>query len=226
MRIFLDSSGGPCPAKTIALGKPLPSGGTPRRRPYNARMRLSLIVAMTRNGVIGRGGGLPWKLSADLKRFKALTMGHHIIMGRKTFESLGKLLPGRIMVVLSRGEAGVEGQETGDRAQGTADRGQGTGDSRRQLVQSPCFVRSLDEALRLAGGDEEVFVIGGAVIFELALSRVDRMYVTWVEADVEGDVTFPQVDWGQWREIRSERHPADGKNEYETTFCVYERVPR
>jgi dihydrofolate reductase len=85
-------------------------------------------------------------------------------------------------------------------------------------------VTSLDAALRLAAGDEEVFVIGGAEIFALALPRAERMYVTWVEAEVEGDVTFPQVDWSLWREVSSERVEADEKNEFETSFCVYERL--
>jgi dihydrofolate reductase len=163
-------------------------------------MRLSLIVAMTRNGVIGRGGGLPWKLSADLKRFKSLTMGHHIIMGRKTFESLGRSLPGRTTVVVTRQNGNPSAAEV--------------------LV-----AQSVPEAVSLASGDEEPFLIGGGEIFGQGLAMAQRMYVTWVEAEVAGDVTFPQVDWGQWREISSERHSADAKNEYETTFCVYERVP-
>src|SRR5262245_6571303 len=126
-------------------------------------MSLSLIVAMTREGVIGRGGELPWRLSADLKRFKALTMGHHIIMGRKTFESLPRALPGRTMVVVSRRESGFGNQES------------------RDIV----VVRSVEEALRVAAGDAEAFVIGGGEIFREALPMVDRMYVTWVEAEVE-----------------------------------------
>jgi dihydrofolate reductase len=167
-------------------------------------MPISLIVAMDRKGVIGRDGGLPWRLSADLKRFKALTMGHHIVMGRKTFDSLGRPLPGRTMVVISR--------------KGTGDRGPATEGS------GPVFVRSLEEALSLSASDDEVFIIGGAQIFELALPRAQRMYVTWVEADVAGDVTFPQVEWRHWREVSNERLPADAKNEFETTFCIYERI--
>ena len=162
-------------------------------------MRLSLIVAMARNGVIGRAGGLPWKLSDDLKRFKVLTMGHTIVMGRKTFESLGRVLPGRRMVVVSR----------------------------QQLLQLPPdvqVVECLDESMRTATGDDEVFVIGGGEVFKLALPRAERMYVTWVEAEVAGDVFFPAVDWRQWREITQESHSADAKNEYDTTYCVYERV--
>jgi dihydrofolate reductase len=161
--------------------------------------RLSLIVAMTRDGVIGREGGLPWKLSADLKRFKALTMGHHIIMGRKTYESLGRVLPGRTMVVITR----------------QAD------------LQVPAEVRlanRFEAAMQSAAGDDEAFVIGGAEIFELALQRADRMYVTWVEGKVEGDTFFPAVDWEQWNEVSRESHSADAKNEYDTTFSVYDRV--
>jgi dihydrofolate reductase len=162
-------------------------------------MPLSLIVAMTRSGVIGRGGGLPWKLSADLKRFKALTMGHHLIMGRKTFDSLGRVLPGRTTVVITR----------------------------RSEYAAPIGVNvapSLDEALRFAVHDDEPFVIGGGEIFALALPRADRLYVTWVEAEVAGDTIFPAVGWRQWREIHSERHSADAKNEYDTTFSIYDRT--
>jgi len=162
-------------------------------------MQLSLIVAMTRAGVIGRGGGLPWKLSSDLKRFKALTMGHAIVMGRKTFESLPRALPGRKLIVVSRAKALPAPADV--------------------LVAS-----SLGEALRLAGDDDKPYVIGGGEIFEQALPEADRLYVTWVEAEVAGDVTFPTVDWRLWREVSSERHSADEKNEYDTTFGIYERV--
>jgi len=162
-------------------------------------MQLSLIVAMTRGGVIGHGGGLPWKLSSDLKRFKSLTMGHAIIMGRKTFESLPRALPGRKMIVVSRAKE----------LSAPAD----------VLVAS-----SLGEALRLAGDDDKPYVIGGGEIFEQALPAVDRLYVTWVEAEVAGDVRFPAVDWHAWREVSAERHSADEKNEYDTTFCIYDRI--
>ena len=162
-------------------------------------MRVSLIVAMARNGVIGRAGALPWKLSADLKRFKALTMGHTIVMGRKTYESLGRVLPGRTMVVVTS----------------------------RERLQAPVAVRvatSLDAALQIASEESELFVIGGGEIFELALPRANRMYVTWVEADIAGDVMFPRVNWQDWREISRESHFADARNEYDTTFVVYERA--
>src|SRR3954469_13568845 len=131
-------------------------------------MRLSLIVAMTRLGVIGRAGQLPWKLSADLKRFKTLTMGHHLIMGRKTFESLGRVLPGRVSVVVTR--RGGHG-----------------------LPAEAHAAQNLSQAMEFAAGDVEPFVIGGGQIFELALPRTERMYVTWIETEVNGDVGFPPV---------------------------------
>jgi dihydrofolate reductase len=196
-------------------------------------MRLSLIVAMDRKGVIGRGGGLPWRLSADLKRFKELTMGHHLVMGRKTFQSLERLLPGRIMLVLKRLASPYDFgfyrnyQELPLYDAVVAARKSGRPPPEDFIPVA--FVTSLADALELAAGDDEVFVIGGAEIFALALScrgaaRVERMYVTWVEADVEGDVTFPQVDWGQWREVSCEQVAADERNEFATRFCVYERI--
>jgi dihydrofolate reductase len=160
-------------------------------------MRLSLIVAVARNGVIGHEGRLPWRLSADLKRFKALTMGHHLIMGRKTFDSLdGRELPGRITIVLSRSG---------------------------QVPPHIQRAASLDEAIQAAAGDEEVFVIGGSEIFALALHDADRLYVTWVEADVAGDVFLPPIEMSEWRLVEETAVPADAKNEYPTRFCVYER---
>jgi dihydrofolate reductase len=162
-------------------------------------MRLSLIVAMTRTGVIGRSGQLPWKLAADLKRFKSLTMGHHLIMGRKTFESLGRALPGRISVVITR------------QAQGN-------------FPEGVLAAHSQTQAIDLAAADTEPFIIGGGQVFEQAVPRVDRLYVTWVEANVEGDVRFPVTEWAQWCEVHCERHSADEKNEYDTTFCIYDRA--
>ena len=163
-------------------------------------MRLSLIVVMDRQGVIGKGGGLPWKLSSDLKRFKALTMDHHIVMGRKTFQSLGRLLPGRIMLVLKRSESAYDfGFAKTYQHLPLYDAVVAAKQTGRPVPEEfvpVALVHSLDEALRLASDDDEVFVIGGAEIFELALPRVGRMYVTWVVAEVEGDVTFPQVDSG------------------------------
>jgi dihydrofolate reductase len=162
-------------------------------------MSLSLIVAMTRSGVIGRGGTLPWRLSADLKRFKALTMGHHLLMGRKTYESLGRPLPGRTSIVITR----------------------------QPDFRTPPEVlvaHRLGAAIQLAAADEQPFLIGGGEIFREAMDRARRLYVTWVEADVEGDTFFPDWNPEQWRLVESERHSADAKNGYDTTFCIYDRL--
>jgi dihydrofolate reductase len=165
-------------------------------------MRVSLIVAVAENGVIGRGGKLPWRLSDDLRRFKRLTMGHTIIMGRRTWESIGRALPGRRMVVVTHqpnycvNAAGIG------------------------------VVNSLDEALNVAtvAGDDEAFVIGGAELYRAALPRADRLHVTRVHAEVGGDTYFPQIDWRQWRLIDSETHEADERNEYRYSFGVYRRA--
>ncbi len=157
----------------------------------------SIIVAMTENWVIGRDGDMPWRLSADLKRFKAITMGHHMLMGRKTFDSIGRVLPGRTTVVISR-SATYE-------------------DSRIQVA------RSLDQAYEIAAGDEEVFVVGGAQIYELALPTCDRVYLTQIHSELEGDTTFPVVDWGQWDLVSEEKHKADDRNDHDFSFLTYDR---
>ncbi len=162
-------------------------------------MKVSIIAAMAENGVIGRGGQLPWRLSADLKRFKRLTMGHTVIMGRKTWESIGRPLPGRRMIVVTR--------QAGYRAEGIE------------------VVGSFDEALAMAqsAGAEEVFVIGGAEIYRLALPRADRLYMTLVLAEVEGDAKFPLIDWDMWARADSESHESDAENEYPSLFYTFER---
>jgi dihydrofolate reductase len=161
-------------------------------------MPLSLIVAMTRSGVIGRRGGLPWRLSADLRRFKALTMGHHVLMGRKTYDSLGRPLPGRTLVVITR-------------------------QTDLALPPGVRVVHGLDVGLQHAAQDQQPFVIGGSEIFALALPFASRLCVTWVESEVEGDTYFPAWNPAAWQLTWSERHAADAKNEYETMYCVYER---
>jgi dihydrofolate reductase len=162
-------------------------------------MRVSLIVAMTRGGVIGRGGGLPWRLSADLKRFKSLTMGHAIIMGRKTWDSLGRPLPGRKSIVVTR---------------------QPSLDCPPEVV----VVHGLDQALASAAADGGAFVIGGGELFREALPLAQRMYVTWVEAGTMGDTFFPAWDPAAWSLVESQPHSADAKNEYDTVFCIYDRI--
>lgn len=142
-------------------------------------MTLTLIVAVARNGVIGVDGGLPWRLPGDLPRLKALTMGHVLIMGRKTFDSIGRPLPGRTTVVVTRQvDWSFEGVHV---------------------------VASVPEALRLAGSiDDDVFVLGGAEIYAQTLDQADRIELTEVHATPAGDTYFPSVDWSMWREVARE----------------------
>jgi dihydrofolate reductase len=164
-------------------------------------MRLSIIAALTTNGVIGRDQGIPFRQSTDLKRLKSLTMGHHFIMGRKTYDSVGRALPGRITVVITR--------RTDFAAEGVT------------------VVHTLEEAIRLAAqaGDDEPFIAGGAEIFAMAIHRADRMYLTRVHADVEGDTVFPEFDdVSEWHLTDSEHFEADEKNEYPFSFLTYDRA--
>jgi len=160
-------------------------------------MILSCIVAMAENGVIGRGNSLPWRLPADLKRFQQLTTGHTLIIGRKTFESIGRPLPNRTSIVLTR-----------DRA---------------YSVPGAVVVHSLDEALQRCRGEQEVFAIGGAAVFRESLPRAQRLYLTRVHADVAGDVRFPEESFEGWKRVEQIPLPADEKNEYATTYEVYVR---
>lgn len=163
-------------------------------------MRLSLIVAQTPQRVIGNAGGLPWRLSSDLKRFKSLTMGHHLIMGRKTYDSIGRPLPGRTSIVLSRHTL----------PEGTA--------------AGVLHAFTLEEALKLAAGDDEAFVIGGGEIYRQALPRVERLYLTEVEASVDGDTLFPELDMSQWRQSHAEFCPATEKDQFPHRYYVYDRI--
>jgi len=162
------------------------------------RSRLSIIVAMARNRVIGAKGVIPWHLPDELKRFKQITMGHHIVMGRKTWESLGRPLPGRTSVVVTH--------QPGYRAPGAV------------------VAHSLDEALAQSAGDDEIFVIGGAELYAQALPRAGRLYLTSVDAEVEGDTYMPEVDLGHWREITSEPFPANELHAFPYRCSVYERI--
>lgn len=163
-------------------------------------MHLSIIVAISENGVIGRGGKLPWRLPGDLRRFKQRTTGHTIIMGRRTWESIGRPLADRRMVVISR---------------------------QKDYDAAGCqVVSSLDDALAIArqAGDDEAFVIGGAELYRLALPQADRFYLTRVHTSVEGDTSLPEFDLSKWRLLESEQHGADADNEFAYTFEVYERT--
>jgi len=157
---------------------------------------LTLVVAYSENRAIGRDNALPWRLPGDLAHFKRTTLGHPILMGRKTWESLGRPLPGRLNVVISRDPA--------YRAEGA----QVTG--------------SLDEAVRACEGAPQAFVIGGAQIFEQALPRARRIVATEIHARVEGDTYFPALPASQWREVS--RLPQPAENGYAYDFVEYERV--
>jgi dihydrofolate reductase len=159
---------------------------------------VAIIVAMTKDRVIGRAGGLPWHLSADLRRFKQLTMGHAIVMGRRTYESIGRLLPGRTTIVVTR----------------QAD---------FPLPDGAFRAASLDQGLHCASHDDTIFVIGGGQLYDTALPLATRLYITWVEAEVAGDTYFPEVDFSQWRLTEEQFVPADDKNEFDQRYCVYER---
>ena len=160
---------------------------------------VSLIVAVSENGVIGRDGGLPWHLPRDLRHFKSTTMGHHLIVGRRTWDEVGQPLPGRTMVVVTR--------------------------SRQFDAEGATVVHSLEEALEVASNDDEPFIGGGSYIYRMALARdlVDRLYITRVHAEVEGDTFLPEIDFGGWELASEEHHEADEKNEFGCTFEVYDR---
>jgi dihydrofolate reductase len=159
-------------------------------------MTKTIIVAVASNGVMGDGPRIPWRLPPDLKRFKQLTMGHWMIMGRKTFESIGRALPGRTTVVVThRDFAAPEGVRV---------------------------ARSIDEALALAQGDE-VFICGGAEIYRQTLPIADRMHFTRIEQPFQGDVVFPDVDWSSWRVVARERHQATAEIPFAYEFVDYEK---
>ena len=164
-------------------------------------MRISILAALSTNNVIGRNNDVPWRLSTDLKRLKALSMGHHIVMGRKTFESVGRPLPGRTNLVITR-------------QQGYAPEG-------------VVVVHSLEDALRIAreAGEEETFILGGAEIYAQSMHVADRMYLTRVHAEVEGDTWFPDFDdVSEWHLTDAEHFDADEKNEYPFSFLTYDRA--
>ena len=161
-------------------------------------MIISFVVAMSRNRVIGRDNRLPWHLPADLQHFNRVTMGKPVLMGRKTHESIGRPLPGRTNIVVSR--------DPEYRAEGCV------------------VVNSIEEALRAAGDVEELMVIGGAEFFQQLLARADRIHLTLIEEDFEGDVLFPELEPDEWRELSREEHGPDERNPHAYSFRVLERV--
>jgi len=162
-------------------------------------MRLALIAALSENRVIGRDNCLPWRISADLKHFRMLTMGKPIVMGRKTWESIGRPLPGRRNIVVTR--------------------------DMTYQAEGCLVVHSIERALAVAGESDEVMIIGGAGLYRQTLDHADRLYLTRVRAEVEGDSRFPEIDPQQWHEVACESYRADEKNEYDYDFVTLERNP-
>lgn len=164
-------------------------------------MKVSVIVAVAHDNVMGRDNDIPWYLPADLKYFKANTLNRHIIMGRKTFQSIGRPLPKRTNIVVTR---------------------------QAFFIATGCVVaHSVEEALEIAydNGEEEVFIIGGAEIYKQTMPYWDRLFLTEVDLKVEGgDTFFPEIDEKEWRLLINDPHKAAGKNEYDYTFKVFERI--
>ena len=160
--------------------------------------RLALVAAVAANGVIGRGQALPWHLPEDLRRFKALTLGKPILMGRRTLDSIGRALPGRRNLVLTRSSSlAVPGVEVVD---------------------------SLAAALERCAADPQLCVIGGAELYRLTLAQANELYLTRVHAEVAGDTYFPELEPGQWREVSRSEWPADERNAYPMSFLHLERL--
>ena len=159
---------------------------------------ISIIVAVSENGAIGSDNRLPWHLPDDLKRFKALSLGKPIVMGRRTFDSIGRPLPGRTNIVVSR--------------------------QRGLAIEGVSVVHSLEQALAAAGSVPEIVVIGGAEIFRQALPRTNTIHLTRVHARVGGDVFFPEIDPHQWREAAVEHHAVDERHQYAFSFVTLQRI--
>jgi dihydrofolate reductase len=153
---------------------------------------------MAKNRVIGAGNAIPWHLPEELKRFKRITLGHHIIMGRKTWDSIGRPLPGRTTVIVTR--------------------------QRGTSVPEAKIAHSLDEAIAACGDDSEIFVIGGAELYAQALARAGRLYLTTVDAEIAGDTTMPDFNLAEWREVSSESFPVDEKHRHAFRCAVLDRI--
>ena len=161
-------------------------------------MKISAIVAMSQNHVIGKDNQLPWHLPADLKHFKKITMGHHILMGRKTFESIGCALPGRLNIIITHD---------------------------KNFQANDCvIVHSIDEAILAAKESAEIFVIGGALLFQQMMPKIDRLYLTIIHADFDGDVFFPELNVAEWETISEEYCSSDSVNQYDYSFILKEKV--
>lgn len=163
-----------------------------------AKPRLSMIVAMARNRVIGAGGKIPWHLPNELQLFKSVTMGHHIIMGRKTYESINRLLPGRTTVIVTR--------------------------QRDYAIPGAKIAHTLDEAIALCAGDSEIFVIGGGELYRAAMPLADRLYLTVVDAEPDGDTQMPAFNTTEWRLHSTKQYSRDERHAHDYRFEVHDRV--
>lgn len=161
---------------------------------------LSIVVAKAKNNIIGKDNKLLWHLSDDLKRFKALTEGHTIIMGRKTFESLGRVLPNRKHIVFSNNPDFKVNDENVE------------------------VVHSLLQIQEYIESEEEAFVIGGAMMYNFLMPYVSKMYVTEIEKEFEGDAFFPRIDDEKWKEVSREKGSEDGENNFEYNYVVYQKI--
>lgn len=165
-------------------------------------MRVSFIVAKAENNVIGINNTLPWHLKADLQNFKKITMGHHIVMGRKTFESIGRPLPGRMSLVISSDPRPAQDN----------------------VLWFPSIFRAIKHAER--NGETELFIIGGEKVFKSALSLADRIYLTEVKGDVKGDTYFPHLSLKNWKKVSEHQFSKDADNDHDFTFMVLDRRNR
>tara|TARA_R110002072_G_scaffold19826_5_gene73051 strand:- start:483 stop:971 length:489 start_codon:yes stop_codon:yes gene_type:complete len=161
-------------------------------------MNLTLIAAMSKNRIIGNNNELIWHLPADLKRFKSLTNGHHIIMGRKTYESLGRPLPNRTNIIITR---------------------------QKDFHAPGCLiVHSLEEAIQKSIGDEQPFIVGGAEIYKQALPYANKIELTIVDSEYDGDSSFPEIDAKKWEIVSKENYPSDEKNKHNMSFIQYRKI--
>ncbi|MBK9961935.1 MAG: dihydrofolate reductase [Saprospiraceae bacterium] len=160
---------------------------------------ISAIVAMNPDGLIGDQNKIPWHLPADLKYFKKITLGHHILMGRKCFDSIGKSLPGRKNIVVTKNPT---------------------------FIVTDCIItNSIEEGILIAqqNKEEEMFIIGGGEIYRQSMHLVNKLYLTMVQFNGSGDVFFPQIDYNEWSLISDEKHTSDDKNNYDYSFLIYKR---
>ena len=179
-----------------ALGTTASTFTAASMKDFMSKRTISMIVAAAENGVIGKDGDMPWKLSADLKNFKRITMGSTMIMGRKTWDSIGRLLPGRTTVIVTR-QSDFQ-------------------------VEGAIVANSLESALS-ATDEASLFIVGGAEIYQLALPFVSRIFLTRIHENIHGDTVMPEINFDQWKKVDSVSHPADEKNSHDFTFEVWEK---